>query len=449
MKKEKTNNKFKTPPMCEQDGANIELRSDEVQEILSRPPHALVQYGISVITIVIIILFIGSFFFRYPDIITGEIIITTEKPPVWLIAKTTGRLRDLKIRDAQHVKQGTILAVIDNTASTNDILLLNNLLKDIVINETYCSIPETLLKSTFELGIVQNSFSVFLRAVVNYTNFLNLNISNHDKTSLYQQIEHKKTYNKALIKQLELKKKDLQLSKKAFERDKILFAEKLISAYNLELAEQTYLNKQLDLQQFEATISISNVEAYQMTASVNKLFTQNKQEHIQLLSELQSAQRELNSTLENWMQTYALIAPLSGKIAFNTIWQSDQNINTGDKVFAIIPEIHGNYIGVVQITNTGAGKVKSGQKVNVKVAGYPYMEFGYIKGKTKSISLMANNSLYTVHIVFPEGLKTTVNKQLKFDGELSGTAEIITENRSLVERIYTPVKLILNKSFDE
>ena len=150
MKKEETNNELKTPPMCEQEGANIELRSDEVQEILSRPPHALVQYGISVITIVIIILFIGSFFFRYPDIITGEIIITTEKPPVWLIAKTTGRLRDLKIRDAQHVKQGTILAVIDNTASTNDILLLNNLLKDIEINETYCSIPETLLKSTFE-----------------------------------------------------------------------------------------------------------------------------------------------------------------------------------------------------------------------------------------------------------------------------------------------------------
>ena len=26
----------------------IELRSDEVQEILSRPPHALIRYGISI-----------------------------------------------------------------------------------------------------------------------------------------------------------------------------------------------------------------------------------------------------------------------------------------------------------------------------------------------------------------------------------------------------------------
>jgi len=40
----------------------IELRSDEVQEILSRPPHSLIRYGISIICGVMLVLFVGSFF---------------------------------------------------------------------------------------------------------------------------------------------------------------------------------------------------------------------------------------------------------------------------------------------------------------------------------------------------------------------------------------------------
>ncbi len=338
------------------------------------------------------------------------------------------------------------MAIIENSASTKDILLVRKLLNEVIINETNCSVPSILLNSTFELGSVQNSFSIFIKAVVNYTNFLTLNISKQDKNTLEKQIEYKKLYSNGLIKQLEIKKKELQLSKNAYDRDKKLFSEKVISAFELEQTEQMYLNKQLDLKQFEATISISNVETYQMSASVNKLLIQYQQEHIQLLSDLQSAQRELNSAFESWMQSYALIAPQRGKVTFNTFWKTDQFVNVGDKVFALIPASQGKYIGKLQIPATGSGKVAIGQRVNIKVAGYPYMEFGMVKAKTKSISLVANNNLFSVLLEFPKGLKTTVNKQLKFEGELSGSAEIITENRSLIERIYLPIMYLFEKN---
>jgi hypothetical protein len=61
---------------------NIELRSEEIQDILTRPPHLIVRVGISVICSVILLLFAGCFFFKYPDIIEGEVLITTENPPV-------------------------------------------------------------------------------------------------------------------------------------------------------------------------------------------------------------------------------------------------------------------------------------------------------------------------------------------------------------------------------
>ena len=46
---------------------DIELKSEEIQEILSRPPHALKRWGITVYFMVISILFIVGCIFSYPD----------------------------------------------------------------------------------------------------------------------------------------------------------------------------------------------------------------------------------------------------------------------------------------------------------------------------------------------------------------------------------------------
>jgi hypothetical protein len=42
----------------------------------------------------------------------------------------------------------------------------------------------------------------------------------------------------------------------------------------------------------------------------------------------------------------------------------------------------------------------------------------------------------------------TNNKKIRFTGELNGTAEIITENRSLMERFSMPLKLLATKFFE-
>src|ERR1035437_8994780 len=142
----------------------IELRSDEVQEILSRPPHALVRYGISVICGVLLILFIGSFFFRYPDIVQGDVIITTENPPVWLVAKSTGKIKELLCTDKQVVNQGDLLAVIDNSALTSDVQSMNHLLSTVIISDSVFFIPKELIIQSFELGEMQSNFSAFTKA---------------------------------------------------------------------------------------------------------------------------------------------------------------------------------------------------------------------------------------------------------------------------------------------
>ena len=108
--------------MKKQEEKDIELRCEEVQEILTRPPHALIRWGITVFFGVLALLFIGGCFFKYPDIISAEITITTEHPPVWIVSKGSGKVQEVYCKDRDTVQAGDIIAVLENPAVTTDVL---------------------------------------------------------------------------------------------------------------------------------------------------------------------------------------------------------------------------------------------------------------------------------------------------------------------------------------
>lgn len=50
----------------------------------------------------------------------------------------------------------------------------------------------------------------------------------------------------------------------------------------------------------------------------------------------------------------------------------------------------------------------AGQRVNISVTGYPYMEFGFLTGKVTIVSLLADEeSAYTVTVSLPQDLCTS------------------------------------------
>jgi len=297
------------------------------------------------------------------------------------------------------------------------------------------------------LGVMQSNFSAFTKAAMNYDNFLSLNLINQEKNALHRQIADRKIYYSNLNRQLEMKKKELNIAKSTYEREKTLYGQKIISEYDRETAEQAYLNKQQEVQQLQTSISLENVESGKISESASKLSVQYLQEKRQLFTELQSSYRELVTAVENWQQTYLLIASQAGTLSFNTFWKQNQYINTGDKVFAVVSQKPGALIGKITVTSSGSGKIHTGQSVNIKVAGYPYLEYGILQGKIRNISLVTNNDHYTVEVNLYRGLRSSINKELKFTGELNGTAEIVIENQSLMERMSTPVKYLAKKFF--
>ena len=77
----------------------IELRSEEVQEILNKVPHWMIRWGNVLFLLLILLLLIMSWFIKYPDSNEAKAIITTQIPPQNEFAKTTGKLDIILVKD--------------------------------------------------------------------------------------------------------------------------------------------------------------------------------------------------------------------------------------------------------------------------------------------------------------------------------------------------------------
>ncbi|WP_449022165.1 HlyD family secretion protein [Prevotella jejuni] len=57
----------------------IELRSEKIRHIIGEIPSRIVRYGITIITIVLLVLLVGAYFIPYPETISARIEMTNRQ----------------------------------------------------------------------------------------------------------------------------------------------------------------------------------------------------------------------------------------------------------------------------------------------------------------------------------------------------------------------------------
>ena len=165
-----------------------------------------------------------------------------------------------------------------------------------------------------------------------------------------------------------------------------------------------------------------------------------------------SSYNDLRDHIKSWEHQYLFRAPFDGKVEFAKFWRDNQYVQIGEPVFTIIPQ-QVKLIGQVLLPVQGAGKVKVGQEVIVKMEDYPFLEYGSVKGIVKSISLTTNTQktnkgdieTYQMLVDFPQQLKTNYGGMLNFKLQGKGTVEIITNDRQLVQRLFDNMNYVIRK----
>ena len=155
---------------------------------------------------------------------------------------------------------------------------------------------------------------------------------------------------------------------------------------------------------------------------------------------------QLRTGIRDWELAYVLKAPVDGKVTFTNFWVENQNLTAGEEAFNVVPEDNGRPLAKAMLPTDGSGKVKVGQRVHIRFNNFPDTEFGVVEGTVGNISLVSvkveDVSNYVVEISLPDGLRTTYGKELPFVPGMEGQADIVTENRSLLERFLLPVKKV-------
>lgn len=411
----------------------IELRSEEVQDILTKIPHWIIRWGSLVVLVILLLLFLVSWMVKYPDIITAEITITTQIPPEKLVAKTSGKIQAILIDDKAKVNENTPLAVIENAANYKDVFLLKAITDTISL--TNSKFPFEKLQAA-QLGEIENSFAMFQKEYI--ASELNKQLQPYKVESSAQNFEAKQLRERLqlLEGQKEINQSELQLLKTDVERYEKLFKKGVISAQEIEKQRLIYLQAEKNYKSLLSSIS-------QLKSSINELNRNSKTTvinesttSINLERSVMQSFYQLKKAIKDWELNYVFRSSVKGTVSFLQIWSENQTINSGENIFAIIPSTEKGYIGKVKAKAQNSGKLQIGQKVNIRLANYPDREFGVIEGKLKTISLTPDKEgNLLLDIELPNGLQTSYKKQINFQQEMTGTADIITEDLRLLERL--------------
>jgi multidrug resistance efflux pump len=411
----------------------LELRSDEVQEILTRVPHWMIRWGSVVVLIIILSLFFVSWLIKYPDTIPTQIVITTNIPPEKLVAKVSGKIEAILVKDKMHVSKKTPLAVIENSANFNDVFLLKSIVD--TINIAKSKFPFEKLKSV-QLGEIESLFAIFQKESI--ANDLNTKLQPYKvegNAETYEAIQLKERLN-LLESQKNINQNELVLQKNDLDRYEILYKKGIIATQEIEKQQLLFLQYQKNYKSVLSSIS-------QLKSSLNELNKNSKttqinenKENVNLERNVIQAFYQLKKAIKDWELNYVLRSSINGKVTFLQIWAENQTVNGGDNVFAIIPTNKKEYIGMVKAPAQNSGKIKVAQTVNIRLANYPDREFGIIEGIVKAISLTPDkDGNLLIRVSLPKGLETSYKKQIDFQQEMSGTADIVTEDLRLSERL--------------
>lgn len=432
---------------------NLNLRSEEVQEILGRPPRWIVRVGISIIFVVVVGLFTGSYFLKYPDILPATITVTTENLPAGVMAMTTGKIDNIAVTEKQLVKEGDLLAIVRNPARYEDVMRVKRMLDEsdtcAVETQNFAS-PQTVYTPSLQLGDLQSAYTTFDNALTDYRHFVETDYHNRKIAVIRKQIAAQKNLLQKTVNQLNISRKQLATAQKLFEIDSMLYSNAALSLVDYQSARNSLLQQLSSLESSKMSIDNQYMSILQSEQSIFDLEQQRIDEEQQLTSALTSAMEQLAAQIRQWEQTYLLVAPCDGKVTFTKYWQKNQNVNAGEVLVTVVPDGDTQVVGKILLPQQGAGKVKVGQTVNVKLDNFPYLEYGMVKVCIRNISMVPvqvdeNTKAYMLEVEFPEKLVTTYGKELTFSQEMTGTAEIITEDLRLLDKFINPIRAVIKK----
>ena len=392
--------------------------------IITQPISLYIICTMLCIIFIIIIVYLSQSHYSRKETVKGY--ITPKKGVVKVFSNRIGVVEKFYVKEGEKIKQGVDLVKIRNsqTSSTGvelSIELSNEISKQIKsLEQEYNAIENINKKDYFRID----------------SHIVHLNQS-------LTAIESSK---KTIVKKIELKKVKLKQNKK-------LYNDGHIPSSFLDVIQEEYLeileeHDRLDRERLDVESEISTLK-YERLSLPEKLILNNTSIN-RRISELRIKLTELDNQYE-----FIKRAPESGIVtAIQTYLGS--RVGPSTPLLSIIPIDSPLEIELFLPTRS-AGFVQVGDKVNIRFDAFPYQKFGFVTGTVlnidkalvlptdKILPIQIDQAMYRVRAGLNHQLVKAYGKEFPLKIGMTADADIILEERSLLEWLLNPIYSVKGK----
>ena len=325
-----------------------------------------------------------------------------------------GTVKSINVIEGDFVKQGDVLIELDTESLEIDVNQLQNQRK---ILETQRDIYKKIIDGSDLSAVKISDYSDDLKPYI-------------------QAILDSDTGYRNSLANCENEKASAEINKE--------IAELQLEQYRSSGSERQIKAQELSVQQY--TLEVNNAEL--QLSDINAQYSLQVNSNI---SDINSKIDEINTNLEKYRlstEYQNITAPVSGYVNSVGVNTLGETVTSAQQLVTIVPNNTPNEM-ICYVMNTDIADVKLGMEAEVKLEAYPYNKYGTVKGTVKYISpsSFANEQLGSVYIVKLE--LDSDNKKIRIISGLSGSVEIKTDKRTVMDYFLEPIVKGFGESLKE
>ncbi len=424
------------------------IKSEDLREIIERVPDSIARTIIFFITIIILIFSILGFTIEYSDVLSGKAILNSKTSAINIVMPSSGKL-ELLTSPKCRVKQGQIIGTVVNTAKTEDVQYVNEILNQYdehIIDS--CELIRSLLPQNLKLGEISSYYMAFLTTLQQYIDESKNNTYDLDvkqkKIQLFFLQNNLSNYRQ--IAQIETEK--TKLHKSLHSRDSILMRKGLLSNNDYEQSQILFLQQKEKMQEYQIQYlnTLSSIKA--LSNDIENTYTQKGKARNVAYYSLMNSLVSLISQTTAWKKTYIITSPINGRLEYLSFLTNGQYIDAYKNIFCVIPDEEVAEVEVM-LSAKGMGKIKVGQEAIVKLDDYPYKEYGFLKGIVSDIYFVKTATqedyLSRIKVKLENGKITNYKIPVELKYSMPANVEVITQKKVLIERLFEQIKYLFEK----
>lgn len=381
----------------------------------------------------------------FSNTIRTDFKITSTNPIIYIKSRASGHLVNSYLNHGDTIHEHNYVGFIEGDGFYKSVLNLEKALRTDSLNIESLDSLDIIFSNKSDIGVRLNAHSTDF--VEFYSDYILLKDLKH-QSSLEIQLENNISNDRNNInskhQELEHSKVADQNSENIIIRYRKLFEKGVISKQDLDLKEKEFYNQvQYSKSLQSELVSLNSELAKSKFKRTNTLDRYSDSISIAFI-QLKNAKERLLTEIMDWKNRNILISPKTGKIAFYNFDNNFKNVEIGDTICSVIPLDNNDLMGKSKIPIHNSSKILPEQRVIIKLDNYPSSEWGNLKGKVKTKSEIINykDKIGYITLIDIDSNITTYGKEIMITQDMMGTAEIVLEETSVLQRILYRFKSI-------